>query len=324
MSSIQGATVPGYYPRSAPDKVEMDIGWWLKKSPIEFIKFLFSGRVMSSFSVKLMEMKFDVLDAREKEAQEGLSKLDFFNKFGFVILDSKTSMTADDWLASCLDMDNLPTTPDGVEADITAETPVKLFHSEELALHIKQLVPNVTQMFFPGKGVRRGPGAYNVYAAGVHADYPIESLSTVAETNRGSGFSEHLRRYLEDDSTKGYMQINFWRPVLPMQHPIDMQPQLCFVEPSSVDEADVVSTTLLGQMAFGQTFLSLRENPEHTYYYYPNMTVDEVLVFKQCHFTRDQERGRMPVFHTAFSPGPNPEDAEPRCSFDYRVGLLYN
>ena len=186
MSSIQGATVPGYYPRSAPDEVVFDLGWYLKKSPIEFIKFLFSGRVMSTFAVKPMDLKFDVLDAREKEAQEGLSKLEFFTKFGFVILDSKTSMTADDWLASCLDMDNLPTTPEGVEADYTAQTPVKMSHSQELAEHIKQLVPGATQMFFPGRGVRRGPPAYSIYAATVHSDYPIESLSTIVETNKGS------------------------------------------------------------------------------------------------------------------------------------------
>jgi len=68
----------------------------------------------------------------------------------------------------------------------------------------------------------------------------------------------------------------------------------------------------------------LRTNPQkHQWYYYPNMRTDEVLVFKQVHFVKGQEVGRMPVFHTGFRPGEGAADAEARCSFEYRVGFTY-
>ena len=34
------------------------------------------------------------------EAEEGLSKAEFFEKYGFVLLDAKSAMTAEDWVAS--------------------------------------------------------------------------------------------------------------------------------------------------------------------------------------------------------------------------------
>merc|ERR1712080_664979 len=41
-----------------------------------------------------------VWDAREKETREGLSKAEFFERYGFVLISRKTGMSAQDWNAS--------------------------------------------------------------------------------------------------------------------------------------------------------------------------------------------------------------------------------
>ena len=39
-----------------------------------------------------------VEDARKKQVEEGLSKRDFFDKYGFVLFEHPTKMAAEDWL----------------------------------------------------------------------------------------------------------------------------------------------------------------------------------------------------------------------------------
>lgn len=48
-----------------------------------------------------------VLDARALEREEGLSKKEFFEKHGFVLLDHKTSMSEEDWIESDRNLNEL-------------------------------------------------------------------------------------------------------------------------------------------------------------------------------------------------------------------------
>ena len=53
------------------------------------------------------------------------------------------------------------------------------------------------------------------------------------------------------------------------------------------------------------------------------MTTDEVLLFRNAHYRKgDEDNGDVPVFHSAFVHPDTPKDAEPRLSFEYRVGFL--
>ena len=56
---------------------------------------------------------------------------------------------------------------------------------------------------------------------------------------------------------------------------------------------------IIKECRVGQMYLNLKENPKHKWYYYPNMTTDEVLVFKQAHFRKGQVEGDMPTPHMA-------------------------
>ena len=93
---------------------------------------------------------------------------------------------------------------------------------------------------------------------------------------------------------------------------------LCFLDPTTLQEGDFVEvdSASLGVVT------ALKENPEHRFYYYPDMTVNEVVVFKQFHQLRNETSARMPVFHTAFADPAADETTEDRVSFEYRVGIL--
>ena len=52
------------------------------------------------------------------------------------------------------------------------------------------------------------------------------------------------------------------------------------------------------------------------------MTTEEVLVFRQFQHAKGDAAATMPAFHTAFRDPASPEAAEPRISFEYRVGVL--
>merc|ERR1712232_559515 len=121
----------------------------------------------------------------------------------------------------------------------------------------------------------------------------------------------------EETGADEYMLVNFWRPILPMSEPSRSNP-LCFLDASTLSEGDFVSV----DAKEGGITTQLKENPNHKFYYFPDMTTDEVVMFKQFHQVRNEALSRMPVFHTAFKDPAASKETEGRISFEYRVGLL--
>lgn len=108
-----------------------------------------------------------------------------------------------------------------------------------------------------------------------------------------------------------------------MKGPIQTLP-LAVCDPNTITEEDIVMTDMLngGIPADLDTIriLMLKYNPAHKWYFYPEMTKDEVLVFKQFEIRHeDGDKSRIPVFHTAFVDPFCPKDAERRYSFEYRM-----
>ncbi|CAE8641662.1 unnamed protein product [Polarella glacialis] len=146
------------------------------------------------------------------------------------------------------------------------------------------------------------------------------------------GVADQLAQYENSDEHRAYVMVNLWRPVLPMTASLQDRP-LAFIDPTSVDcEQDFIAIDLVGQLPGGQRYLNLKQNPLHRWYYYPDMTTSEVLVWKQSHFMKEegqsfttssaQTNSLTPVPHSAASIPGTPEDCEARCSFELRVGLL--
>lgn len=108
-----------------------------------------------------------------------------------------------------------------------------------------------------------------------------------------------------------------------------MSKPLALLDPNTVEMDDVVPTALYGFTATKTptSQASLKFNPAHQWYYYPNMTKDEVIVFKQfeCFKGVDDQEGAKykTVMHTAIDDPTTPKDAEPRKSCEHRVGVFF-
>lgn len=254
-----------------------------------------------------------VWNAREQEAIEGLSKAEFFEKHGFVLLTRPTAMSADDWNASA-------PKPLGVQNLIglgmpAAETPLSRKYSKEVEQIVRELLQGVQHMELDPEVVRRGPGTKNPgYNFAPHQDYGFTAEDWPLA---GPEFHERLGR----PDVRGLIVINFWRPVRPMRGPVQKTP-LAVCDPGSVRMEDIVPVNVCRDTMGYIKMLDIAYNEDQRWYYYPDMTVDEVLVFKTFQYFKHQSGPELNTcFHTAFQHPYVPPGAEERHSCEYRVRI---
>src|SRR5439155_2536381 len=105
--------------------------------------------------------------------------------------------------------------------------------------------------------------------------------------------------------------INLWRPI---RGPLRDAP-LAVCDASSVKPDQLIPSDLIYRQRVGETY-SVTFDPEHRWYYVPEMKVDEVLVLK-CYDSKTDGRARFAP-HTAFTDPTAPPDVPPRDSIDLR------
>ena len=78
----------------------------------------------------------------------------------------------------------------------------------------------------------------------------------------------------------GHRMICFWRPIH-MVGPVKMKP-LALCDPESVRIEDMIASSLIGlsPLMKPSSMGSLRFHPGHKWFYYPDMTNNEVIAFK--------------------------------------------
>jgi hypothetical protein len=249
-------------------------------------------------------MQFPALPVNDaRKLQEGArSEAEFFADNGFVLLEHRTRV--DDW-------DDVP----------------PVFGEEIEQIIRERLLPGrrveIQQRPVP---MRRGRGTENPqYASGIHSDGPLTADLYGANVGAFAGpQAEHwwVERFSRDD-VAGFMSIDFWRTTN-MSGPLFHMP-LAVCAPASLERDDIVPMEFIGIAPEGRTthHLALRFNPAQQWYFYPQMTGDEVLAFKLCEFWKDDPDARpQNCFHTAFADPTAPADAEERQSCEHRVGVL--
>jgi hypothetical protein len=105
--------------------------------------------------------------------------------------------------------------------------------------------------------------------------------------------------------------INVWKPI---RHAAQDAP-LAVCDAQSIRPDDLVPTDLHYRDRTGEVY-SLRYNPAHRWYYFPNMQVDEALLLK-C-FDSDGAGARFTA-HSAFDDPTAPPNAPPRESIEVRT-----
>ena len=232
----------------------------------------------------------------------GMSEAELFAENGFVLLNHKTSV--ENW-------DDVP---------------------PSFAVEIEDIIRT---RLLPGRRVeiqqspapmRRGRGTDTPqYGQGVHSDGPLTAELYAANVGAFAGPQAErwwLDRYRSDE-VAGFMSIDFWR-ITNMQAPLRHMP-LAVCSPGSLQLADIVPMDFIGIAPEGRTthHLALRFNPEQRWYFYPEMTGDEVLAFKLCEFRKDDPQARAQnCFHSAFSDPDAPANPEERQSCEHRVGVM--
>lgn len=257
--------------------------------------------------------------------QQAPSLAEFFDRYGFALLSHKTA--TQDW-----------------STDMNVDNDATRAYMRELEEMINdQLLPSwsVSELL-PSPGLRRGPGAKNesgmatAYGMGVHQDFGLDAddyedyFRALSPPLGGEGVCRAWRDHFNSGEVCGMMVLNFWRPVL-MKEPV-RDKHLCVCDPHSVKPEDMVRCGYPGGAIQGPeetvkltNVMSLRYNPDQKWYYYPEMTCDEILVFKQFdYFKEDGAATLRTCFHSAFKDPTAPEDAEQRQSYEFRVKLYFD
>jgi hypothetical protein len=110
--------------------------------------------------------------------------------------------------------------------------------------------------------------------------------------------------------------INLWRPI---RGPLRDAP-LAMCDGHTVARDDLVASDLIYPNRRGETY-SVKYNPNHRWFYFPEMTTDEALLLK-CYDSATDGRTRFGP-HTAFIDQTTPADAPPRESIELRTLVFY-
>lgn len=256
-----------------------------------------------------------ITNARCVQAQ-AKNSASFFDQHGFVLLKHATAVNQ--WNTDYAK-------PSGEDNDVAR------IYAHEIEQIIRDvLLPDCQHLSInaPAAVLRRGPGTENpFYAEGVHNDYGL-SPDDYQETLQAFGYetgADEWRRRVDRSDVRGFMVINFWRSV-DTEHPVEHKP-LGVCDPHTIEKEDIVPAALLNFAPTGKPTnqLALKYNENQRWYYYPRMTADEVLVFKNfVFFETDDTVSLQSCYHSAFEDPTTPSDSVSRQSCEYRVSVFFH
>ncbi len=162
---------------------------------------------------------------------------------------------------------------------------------------------------------RRVEGAADIRGAG-----PRQPATRVHVDQTDASGANRVREHLlseADELLKGRVQvINLWRPI---RGPLRDTP-LALCDAASVAANDLVASDLIYPNRNGETY-SVKFNPDHRWFYFPEMTADEALLLK-CYNSATDGRARFAP-HTAFVDPTTPADVPPRESIELRTLVFH-
>ena len=162
---------------------------------------------------------------------------------------------------------------------------------------------------------RRVEGAADIRGAG-----PRQPATRVHVDQTDASGANRVREHLPaeaDELLKGRVQvINLWRPI---RGPLRDTP-LALCDAASVAANDLVASDLIYPNRNGETY-SVKFNPDHRWFYFPEMTADEALLLK-CYNSATDGRARFAP-HTAFVDPTTPVDVPPRESIELRTLVFH-
>ena len=253
----------------------------------------------------------DIQDARLLQVDR--DPTEFFAEYGFVLLAHPTYVSQ--WNTDPLDQ--------------SSENQVANIYAQEVDKLIREKVlpdSGITLIYEPPNVITRSNTEdTEPYALGVHQDYGItadefeDNLAAFA----GRDVAKNWRNAFEYSVGGRFVALSLWRPIH-MDEPLRHMP-LALCDPRSVRHEDLVPTSLINFSPTGlpSIQMGLRHHPDQAWYYYSNMTTDEVLVINQFDLRRGESPKLKSCFHTAFELPDTDPQAQPRHSCEYRPQVFF-
>jgi hypothetical protein len=127
---------------------------------------------------------------------------------------------------------------------------------------------------------------------------------------------QRVRDLLPDEAEEllkhRFAVVQTWRPI---NKPVQREP-LAIADARSIGTKELIPSARVYPNRVGEVY-HLTFNPEHRWYYFPNMQRDEAMVFK-CFDSERDGRARWTA-HCAFDDPSSPPDAPPRESIEMRT-----
>jgi len=162
---------------------------------------------------------------------------------------------------------------------------------------------------------RRTPGGEDR-----RAGEPRQPVPRVHVDHTAKSGPQRVRDLLPDEAEallRGRVQIiNIWRP---LRGPLHDWP-LAVCDALTVKPEQLISSDLVYEHRVGETY-SVTFDPQHRWFYVPEMQVDEALLIK-CYDSETDGRARFAP-HTAFNDPRTPTDALPRESIELRAFVFH-
>jgi len=135
-----------------------------------------------------------------------------------------------------------------------------------------------------GKTIANAIGKLGRFQSLIHTDFgtDVEAFFHTIKNAYSTEYETIKQKYNEPE-VKGLQTINFWRPIN-MEGPCQHNP-LAICDPNTVRFEDILQMNKLNSFDNGEDHksLAMKYHPDQKWYYYPEMTNDEVLIFKTFH-----------------------------------------
>ena len=199
--------------------------------------------------------------------------------------------------------------------DFWDDDEVRRVYYPEAEQVIKQVTGASRVFIFDHLQRRRVAGVQDRSAGG-----PRQPATRVHVDHTAKSGPQRVRDLLPDEAEellKGRVQvINLWRP---MFSPLQDAP-LAVCDSRTLHSEDLIPSDLVYRERVGETY-SVRYNPDHRWFYVPEMRRDEALLLKIADTKTDIPARFMP--HTSFTDPTTPADARPRESIEIRTLVFH-
>ncbi|WP_315834304.1 CmcJ/NvfI family oxidoreductase [Bradyrhizobium prioriisuperbiae] len=199
--------------------------------------------------------------------------------------------------------------------DFGDEDEIRRVYYLEIEAFLKKTLGADRVVIFDHTVRKRVEGATDLRGAGPRQPATRVHVDQTAVSGRNRVF-EHVPDDAEE-LLKGRVQvINLWRPI---RGPLRDAP-LAMCDGTTVAPGDLVASDLIYPNRSGETY-SVKYNPEHRWFYVPEMRVDEALLLK-CYDSATDGRTRFGP-HTAFIDPTTPANVPPRESIELRTLVFH-